>query len=70
MQFDGQCTHVSLEFIKPTRKHGGKPKEDWERVVEKGVRLAKWKFLLPHTSYRGRVLIIKSIYIWYLVGSV
>ena len=37
-------------------------KKNWEGVVEKVEgRLAKWNWLLPHMSYRGRVLIINKL---------
>lgn len=37
-------------------------RKDWEGVVEKVEgRLAKWRLLLPHIWYRGRVLIINNL---------
>ena len=37
-------------------------KKNWEGVIEKVEgKLAKWRRLLPHMSYRGRVLIINNL---------
>lgn len=36
--------------------------KNWEGIIEKMKgRLMKWKWLLPHLSYRGRVLIINNL---------
>lgn len=36
--------------------------KNWENVVDRvNGRLSKWRWLLPHMSYRGRVLVINNL---------